>query len=181
MRTHVIRRLLRVFGRVWFAAPDTVSAGSGESGGSGGSGDEFGWAPMIVKTQYTGPFFPENGHGNLCLTMDILRNPNNPRNQRNPLNLRNPRIPWICMVNHEYPWSTMDFHGGYPLPFSGKNGPVHCVFTVIGALWEFSSGSSRSTGSNGIEVNPSKMDPWFPTPGSRMTVVFHKTPSNQPC
>ena len=49
------------------------------------------------------------------------------------------------------------------------------VFTIIGALWEFSSGSS---GSSGIEVNPSKMDPWFPTPGSRMTVVFHKTPSN---
>ena len=56
-----------------------------------------------------------------------------------------------------------------------KNGPVYCVFTIIGALWEFSSGS---TGSSGIEVNPSKMDPWFPTPGSRMTVVFHKTPSN---
>ena len=38
-------------------------------------------APMIVKTQYTGPFFPENGHGNLWLTMDILRNPKNPKNE----------------------------------------------------------------------------------------------------
>ena len=70
----------------------------------------------------------------------------------------------ISMVKHRFPW-----------PFSGKNGPVYCVFTIIGALWEFSSGS---TGSSGIEVNPSKMDPWFPTPGSRMTVVFYKTPSN---
>ena len=48
------------------------------------------------------------------------------------------------------------------------------VFTVIGALSEFSSGSTRSTGSTGIEVNPSKMEPWFPAPGSRMTVVSTK-------
>ena len=68
-------------------------------------------APMIVKTQYTGPFFPENGHGNLCLTMDILRNPKNPRNPGNPRNPRNPRIPWISMVNHGYPWLTMVIHG----------------------------------------------------------------------
>ena len=61
-------------------------------------------APMIVKTQYTGPFFPENGHGNLCLTMDILRNPKNPRKPKNPRNPRNPRIPRI-------PWLTMDIHG----------------------------------------------------------------------
>ena len=47
-------------------------------------------APMIVKTQYTGPFFPENGHGNLCLTMDILSNPRNPRNPLNPRNNLNP-------------------------------------------------------------------------------------------
>ena len=67
-------------------------------------------APMIVKTQYTGPFFPENGYGNLCLTMDILRNPKNPRNPRNPrnpLNPRNPRIPWISIVNHGYPWLSL--------------------------------------------------------------------------
>ena len=38
MRTHVILRLLRVFGRVWIAALDTASAGSG---GSAGSADEF--------------------------------------------------------------------------------------------------------------------------------------------
>ena len=38
LRTHVILRLLRVFGRVWFAAPDTVSADSGKSAESG---DEF--------------------------------------------------------------------------------------------------------------------------------------------
>ena len=104
--------------------------------------------------------------------------------------------PLIPMVYHGYPWLTMDIHGflgfsgflrismvkhRFPWPFSGKNGPVYCVFTIIGALWEFSSGSSGSTGSSGIEVNPSKMDPWFPTPGSRMTVVFYKTPSNDTC
>ena len=56
-----------------------------------------GGAPMTVKTQYTGPFFPENGHGNLCLTMDILRNPKKLRNPRNP---RNPKIPWLTMGIH---------------------------------------------------------------------------------
>ena len=64
-------------------------------------------APMTMKTQYTGPFFPEDGYGNMCLTMDILRNPKNPRNPRNP------RIPWISLVNHGYACLTMDHHG-YP-------------------------------------------------------------------
>ena len=41
-------------------------------------------------------------------TMDILGNPRDPRN---PLNPRNPRIPWISMLNHGYPWLTMDIHG----------------------------------------------------------------------
>ena len=75
----------------------------------------------------------------------------------------------------------LGFHE-YMGSFSGKNSPVYCVYTIIGSLWEFfagSSGSSRSTGRTEIEVNPSKMDPWFPTPGSRMTVVFHKTPSHE--
>ena len=81
-------------------------------------------APMIVKTQYTGPFFPENGHGNLCLTMDILRNPKNPRNPRNPrnpknpLNPRNPRIPWISMVKHV---KTKKYH----------NSTQNCPFSMI--------------------------------------------------
>ena len=48
------------------------------------------------------------------------------------------------MVKHRFPWS-----------FSGTNGPVYYVFKIIGALWEFSSGSSRSSRSSvtsGIEV-----------------------------
>ena len=75
------------------------------------------------------------------------------------------------------------FHYKFGVHFPGKMARCICVFTVIGALWEFSAGSSGSTessgssGRTGIEINPNKMDPWFPTPGNRMTVVFHKTPS----
>ena len=51
-------------------------------------GMSSGRAPMIVKTQYTGPFFPEN-------ESIYPWNLRNPRNLRNPWNPRNPRIPRI--------------------------------------------------------------------------------------
>ena len=48
---------------------------------------------------------------------------------------------------------------GYPMSFSGKNGLVHCVFTVIGARPELIPGSRGSRGSRGF--------PGFPGNGVR--------------
>ena len=64
-----------------------------------------GRAPMTVKTQYTGPFFPENESiypWNLRNPRNLgnPRNPRNPGNPRNLENLKNPRNPLGHSGNH---------------------------------------------------------------------------------
>ena len=71
------------------------------------------------------------------------------------------------------------FHYKFGVHFPGKM--AQCIVFSPSLVPSGNSPADplRSTGSIGIAVNPSKMGPSFPTQGSKMTVVFHKTPSKK--
>ena len=97
---------------------------------------------IIVKTQYTGPFFPENGHGYPWLSMDI-------HNHGYPsVTMDIHGQPWISRVNHGYPWLTMDIHAKTKQYHnSTQNCPCPLIFRpkwqkIRGILFQTSKGQT---------------------------------------
>ena len=107
------------------------------------------WSLLGPEILYFGPEILYVGHGVLISLMESF--------------IRNDRgifvsflVPFLVPESYFWSWNPNFFPQegfvikdraifGYPWLFSGKNGPVHCVFTVIGARRKFFAGSTGSS------------------------------------